>query len=294
VNTAGPAHARMHVEEIAPAANVAPRVPIVFVHGGHHTGRCWEVTPDGRIGWAPYAAQHGHPTYVIDWPARGRSPERLLAGLSLGDVAEGVAELARRVGPAVLVTHSMGGMAGWKAAELAHDYVAGVVGIAPGPPANLQPSLASADILPLQSDPAYGKSGKPMVTLEPFREPEAALAKAVWANTERFPHDAFEVYYAALVPESGRALNERNNIDGSGLRISGPEALAGIPKVVITGDSDTRHPRPVDQEIADYLKCEFIWLADRGITGRGHMLMIERGNLEVADLVLEWIAKNVK
>jgi pimeloyl-ACP methyl ester carboxylesterase len=291
---AGPEHAQIFVETLVPPLGVAARVPIVFVHGGHHTGTCWTSTPDGRPGWAPYAAQRGHTAYVIDWPAHGRSPARELANLSLGDVAEGVAALLERVGPAVLITHSMGGVVGWRAAELARDRVAGIVAIAPGPPANLQPALAASDILLLQAgDPGYAKSGRPMVALSDVMSVPADLARSVWANTKRFPMEAFDAYVDALAPESGRALNERNNIDGTGVHIAGPQALAGIPKVVMTGDADTRHPRDVDAEVAAYFGCEFVWLADRGLTDRGHMLMIEHGSDEVAAVVFDWIAANV-
>ena len=61
------------------------------------------------------------------------------------------------------------------------------------------------------------------------------------------------------------------------------EALAGIPILVITGDSDPRHPRAVDEEVAAYFGADFIWLADRGLTGHGHMMMIEHGHDVVAD-----------
>ncbi len=289
----GPAHAPMFVEQLAAQPGVPARIPLVFVHGGSHTGGCWLRTPDGRSGWAVYAARHGHPAYVVDWPAHGRSPQSDLAALSLHDVVEGVVALLERVGRAVLVTHSMGGVAGWRAAELAGPNIAAIVAVAPGPPANIQPINASHDILAIQDDPAYRLGGKPTVVIAPISHVDAALARAVWANTERFPHEAFDSYLAELVPESGRTLNERNNIDGIGLYLSTPDALAVIPKIIITGDCDPRHPRAEDERIAEYLGCDFIWLADRGLTGRGHMVMIEHGNLDVLNIVLDWIAAHV-
>lgn len=281
----------MHVEAFTIPPGVTPRVPLVFVHGGHHTGACWERTPDGRTGWAPYAAERGHPAYVIDWPGHGRSPERSPAGVSLGDVATAVAERLAGLGRAVLVTHSMGGVVGWRAAELARPHVAAIAAIAPGPPANLQPLLSSDEIRAQQiSDPAYGMLGQPMVAQAAEQAPTATMARAMWANTARFPATAFDAYFATLVPEGSRALNERNNIDGTGIGVSGPGALDGIPIAVFTGDTDPRHPRDVDAAVAEYFGAEFVWLADRGLTGHGHMSMIENGNLAVADVVLDWIA----
>ena len=35
-------------------------------------------------------------------------------------------------------------------------------------------------------------------------------------------------------------------------------------------------------------------LADTGIHGNGHMLMLEKNNMEIADVMLRWIAKTIK
>jgi hypothetical protein len=40
-----------------------------------------------------------------------------------------------------------------------------------------------------------------------------------------------------------------------------------------------RHPRGAD----------FIWLADRGLTGHGHMMMLEPGHDVIANIFLDWL-----
>jgi hypothetical protein len=40
--------------------------------------------------------------------------------------------------------------------------------------------------------------------------------------------------------------------------------------------------------------ASFVQLADVGIKGNGHMLMIEKNNLEIADFIMSWIARTVK
>ncbi len=272
----------------------AARATLVYVHGGSHTGACWIATPDGRIGWAPYLAERGHGGYVYDWPGRGPRPAGPeFARQSLEDVASDLARAIETIGErVVLVTHSMGGVLGWRTAELERERIAAIVAIAPGPPANLQPALDAAAIAELQRDEErYARLGRPLIWPEdtPIVTP-SALAEQVWMNSTRFPHAHADAYLATLVPESARALNERNNIDGGGIRIAGPEALAGIPIVVITGDMDPRHPRAADAAIADYLGAEFVWLADEDLTGFGHMLMIEDRNLLVADRIAAWLA----
>ena len=48
-------------------------VPVVMVHGATLTGKTWETTPDGRMGWDEYFVRKGHPVYVPDQVGRGRS-----------------------------------------------------------------------------------------------------------------------------------------------------------------------------------------------------------------------------
>jgi pimeloyl-ACP methyl ester carboxylesterase len=61
------------------------KLPIVFIHGGAGTGRVWETTPDGREGFATVFARRGYPTYVVDFPRRGRASIPTFIG-SLGNL----------------------------------------------------------------------------------------------------------------------------------------------------------------------------------------------------------------
>lgn len=285
--------ASVHLTTLPAAANVPQKTPVLFVHGGSHTGACYIETPDGRTGWAPYAAARGRTAHVIDWPGHGQSPSpEPFHTMSLQYVADAIVELLADIGPAILVTHSMGSVVGWRAAELARDNVKAIVGVAPGPPANLQPALDAAEMARVRdTDPKrFAELGRPMVfaeraPIEPVRE----TALAMWANSDRFPMDAVDGYIAQLVNESPRAMNERSNVNGIGLRVSGPDALAGIPILVMTGDQDPRHPRATDEGVATFFGADFIWLADRGMAGHGHMMMIEHGHEAIADIFLGWL-----
>ena len=48
--------------------------PVVLLHGNGQTGAVWRQTPDGRAGWAYYLVDQGYTVYMVDYPARGRSP----------------------------------------------------------------------------------------------------------------------------------------------------------------------------------------------------------------------------
>src|SRR5215472_9732984 len=64
---------QMYVEKLQPR-RVSQRYPIVLIHGNWQTATNWMQTPDGRPGWADYFLERGYIVYLVDQPARGRSP----------------------------------------------------------------------------------------------------------------------------------------------------------------------------------------------------------------------------
>ena len=49
-------------------------VPVVMLHGATLTGKSWETTPDGRMGWDEYFVRKGDPVYVrTRWGADDRA-----------------------------------------------------------------------------------------------------------------------------------------------------------------------------------------------------------------------------
>ena len=63
---------QMYVRYMVPQDG-AGKVPVVMVHGATLTGKSWETTPDGRMGWDEYFVRKRHPVYVPDQVGRGRS-----------------------------------------------------------------------------------------------------------------------------------------------------------------------------------------------------------------------------
>jgi pimeloyl-ACP methyl ester carboxylesterase len=73
--------------------------------------------------------------------------------------------------------------------------------------------------------------------------------------------------------------------------------LKNIPVMVVAAEAS--YHQTYDHCTAKYLnqagvKTEFIRLQDKGIRGNGHMVMIEKNNLEIARLLDEWMQKNVR
>ena len=54
---------QMYVRYQVPSG--ANRRPITLIHGCCLTGKTWETTPDGRMGWDEYFLRAGHPVYVM-------------------------------------------------------------------------------------------------------------------------------------------------------------------------------------------------------------------------------------
>ena len=48
-------------------------LPLVYVHGYGGSGVCWQMTPDGRDGFATLMLHRGWSSYVMDMPGRGRA-----------------------------------------------------------------------------------------------------------------------------------------------------------------------------------------------------------------------------
>jgi len=62
---------QMYVQYMTPL--LGTKVPVVMVHGGTLSGKSFETTPDGRMGWNEYFVRQGHPVYNADQVGRARS-----------------------------------------------------------------------------------------------------------------------------------------------------------------------------------------------------------------------------
>ena len=284
----------VYYEVVAPM-DARTKPPVVMVHGGTQTGCCFLRTADGRPGWAFAFARRGYRAIVPDWPGCGRSgaiPYDVLDGAA---VCRGLGVLLESLGePVVLLTHSMSGALGWRLVETHGARIARVVAIAPGPPGNIQ---AQPEVISETADEIVVQTFALRHTIskrEPHRVPMSFVEQKIVGDGGRFARAGIALAAAGMIAVPPRLIYERLNIRGAQLKIERFENFRAKPILVLTGSNDIDHPRALDEGTAKWLAekgaaAEFLYLPDLGISGNGHMMMMEDNSDALADLAVDWI-----
>jgi pimeloyl-ACP methyl ester carboxylesterase len=221
-----------------------------------------------------------------EWPGSGRAGDAIFDQFyasqapGIGDhelrerlVRDAGAALLDRIGPAVVLTHSMSGPFGWQIADARPDLVRAVVAVEPGGPPFMTARLIGAPGYFEEGslDLPYGVTRGP-ITYDPPLAPGADRVERVLAPPPDDPH----LVRGYLQPEPARLLAN----------------LRAIPVLVVTGEAS--YHAPYDHCTVAYLRqagvgVDHLLLAEHGIAGNGHMMMLERNSDDVAALIATWI-----
>jgi pimeloyl-ACP methyl ester carboxylesterase len=270
-------------------------VPVVMVHGATLTGKSWETTPDGRMGWDEYFVRKGHPVYVPDQVGRGRSGFNQAAfnDARAGSVPAGSLPRWLRFSDEVV----------WPNFRF---------GSKPGAPYDdTQFPIAAVDELSKQDVPdvSFGGVPNPNPTLKALSDLATQLNGAVLMGHSQsgpFPLEA-----ALLNPAvaKGLVLVEPGRCPGN-YTDEHIKSLARLPILIVFGDHrDTPTGISTDHfwQIS-YESCQALvgrlnaaggraqMLAppeQRSLRGSSHMMMQDKNNREIADLILQWIGDRV-
>jgi pimeloyl-ACP methyl ester carboxylesterase len=322
---------QMYVEALRPQ-RVTRKYPLVFIHGLGQTATNWLATPDGRPGWADYFLNQGYVVYLVDQPARGRStwqptqngPVQTMSasevsrrftapevggnwqqgkkhtqwpgdGAQKGQMGDPVFDafyatqveslsnavetetliqaagsaLLDKIGPAIILTHSQSGAFGWLIADSRPKDVKAIVAVEPaGPP--FQNEVVNQD-----KNREWGLTDIAL-TYDPPAKSAAELASARDAKA-----DGPDLAVCWKQADPPRRLPN----------------LAGIPVMIVTAEAS--YHAVYDQCTSRYLTQAgvpntFVRLEDIGIHGNGHMMMLEKNNIEIAAALEKWIAAHVK
>lgn len=184
-----------------------------------------------------------------------------------------VAALIDEIGPAIIQTHSQSGAYGWAIADERPHGVKAILAVEPsGPPVYDLEMTGAPDYFRDAPAPAkrWGITNGPIRYEPPLNDP-AELAFVREATAE--------------APDCARCWRQRDPARTI-------PALAGMPILIVTGEAS--YHAPYDHCTSRYLRQagvehDFVRLAERGIRGNGHMLMIERNNLAVAAVMADWL-----
>lgn len=175
--------------------------------------------------------------------------------------------LLDRIGPAILVTHSQGGLFGWTIADARPHLVKAILAIEPtGPPFE---EAVFADT-PAR---AWGLTDIPILY-------EPAVSSADHIKTVKLLSNTTDLIGCIMQVEPARTLPN----------------LKDIP--VLLEVSQSSYHAVYDHCSVNFLrqagvKVDFLRLEDIGIKGNGHLQMMEKNNLEVAKVLHKWMQKNV-
>ena len=282
---------QMYVEFMVPGR--ATGAPVVMLHGSTVTGKSYDTTPDGRMGWYEYFVRQGHPTYVPDQVGRARSGANLA---TYNDVRAGVAhpremgntwrfadELAWtnfRFGPTIGTPYGDSQFPAAAAKQFSKQAVPDLAGTLPrtnpnvGAMAQLGSELAGAVLmghsqtgnLPLEVALLKPAAAKGLVLVEPGSCFSAQLTDKNILSLAKIP----------ILVVFGDHLKQTTGIPGFSWQTGYDDCKAFIARVGAAGG-----------------RAEMLYPPDLGIHGNSHMLMLDRNNLQIADLILKWITENV-
>jgi len=191
---------------------------------------------------------------------------------------DAIVALLEKIGPAILLTHSQSGAFGWPVADARADLVKAIVAVEPnGPPFfnvdNVPPPEWFRDsaeqirpwgitAVPLTYDPPVAAASQLAIVRQ--TEPDGPNLAACW---EQKPP-------ARQLPR-----------------------LQKIPILVLTAEAS--YHAPYDHCTVKYLEqagvhSTWIKLADRGIHGNGHMMMLEKNNQAIVQVMAQWLQKALR
>ena len=284
---------QMYVRYMVPQGGDG-NVPVVMVHGATLTGKSWETTPDGRMGWDEYFVRKGHPVYVPDQVGRGRSGFNQAV---FNDVRAGSA-------PA----NSLPRWIRFSDEVVWPNFRFGSKSDAPY--ADSQFPLTAVDELSKQGVPdvSFGGIPTPNPTLKALSDLATQVNGAVLIGHSQ--SGAFPLAAALLNPAvaKGLVLVEPGGCPPK-YTDEQIKTLATLPILVIYGDyRDTPTGLPTFptwqqrfegcQALIKRItgaggQAEMLAPPERGIRGNSHMIMQDKNHLQIADLILKWIDERV-
>lgn len=180
--------------------------------------------------------------------------------------------LIDKIGPSILMVHSQAGAFGWPVADARPDSVKALLAIEPNGPPFFPVSFVGAPEWFKYSDSMalrYGISDVPLTYAPPVNDP-AELTIVQQAEAE-----GPDLVRGYLQAEPARQLPN----------------LQKVPILIVTAEAS--YHAPYDHCTVNYLrqagvKPHWLKLAEHGIRGNSHVLMMEKNSRQIAELIIAW------
>jgi hypothetical protein len=273
---------QMYVRYQVPHMGAAPaKRPIVLIHGCCLTGKTWETTPDGRMGWDEYFLRRGHAVYVIDQVWRGRS-----AGNPSAINATRLGKADPKELPPVF---SASQEAAWAIFRFGPEY----------------PKVFPGMQFPLEALPEFWKQMVPdwaptLPTPNPTVPALAELAQRL-NGVILMSHSQSGIYPFQAAALSTVGISAIVSIEpGACPSPTGDlKPYLAMPILVLWGDNIDQAPRwaprlKLCREFAAAAarlggRVENVLLADAGMPGGSHMLMHDKNSHQIAEWLVRWL-----
>ncbi len=270
--------------------NAQLHVPVVMVHGCCLSSKTWETTPGGRMGWNEYFVRRGRSVYLADQVSRARSG---FDATKISAVKAGTAPPSQ-LPNIIFATHQIA----WTVFRFGPTYGKTF--------ADGQFPIEAVDELYKQMIPDLNGL---LPTPNPTWTNMAALAvKLKGAVLMGHSESGFFPEEAAMIDPSGvKAIISIEQPCTTTLSPAQIGLLAKIPILVMFGDhlsvvqggpanwnTSFNSCQTFVKQVADaHGDAEMMHLPEIGIKGNSHMLMQDKNNLQLADLLIAWLDKHV-
>ncbi|MBV8845920.1 MAG: alpha/beta fold hydrolase [Bryobacterales bacterium] len=186
---------------------------------------------------------------------------------------DAILDLLAKIGPSILLTHSQSGAFGWPVADARPEFVKAIVAVEPnGPPFYNVDNIGA---------PEWFRDASTMqrpwgITADPLQYSPRAEKASDLAIVRQAKADAPDLSRCWLQREPARQLPN----------------LQKMPILILTAEAS--YHAPYDHCTVKYLEQsgvhpKWIKLANEGIQGNGHMMMLEKNNEAIASLISRWL-----
>jgi len=204
---------------------------------------------------------------------------------------EALSSLLDRIGPSIVLVHSQSGQYGWPLAQARPALVKAIVAAEPsGPPVH--------DVV-VPGATRFGMD---------FANATAVEGTEIFRDDPRLKRyglaDNPMVYAPAVTPESPLAFVQQDKAEAPDL-VKCWRQKEPARNLVAVGDRPILYLAAEASFYAPYNHCtvgylrqagvdvSFVKLADIGVRGNGHLMMMEKNSDAIAQVIIEWLEKNV-